>query len=260
MSTLSPTVNPENAFQDSGGSPPRSITTVPLIGRVLKCTDEDNKRIFESKEDAESFVQINREKFGQQYAYSCPHADHWHLTSSPPMVIGAPKLAATNYSELGKTAARGRRHRLSDDEKEQIVNLKAQGKSHSEIEKIVGVSAPTISKTISAAKNQPFVPRSLESIDTRRKQLDDQFRQLEEQRRRLDQEEQRLQELRAIKIRPWNNNGDLRIEQRYERMVIALEDIPELIDKLTEHLEKHTAPPARSSAAVGHPTEGVMTQ
>jgi hypothetical protein len=71
--------------------------TTPTTDR---CFEEKNKKIFVTQEEAESFEKHNRESFGnqQQYPYQCPHADHFHLASSPSYVVGAPQLRTTDWS------------------------------------------------------------------------------------------------------------------------------------------------------------------
>src|SRR5260370_33654687 len=71
-----------------------------------QCIPERGKKIFITKEAAETFEAFVREKHGNQhqYAYPCPHADHFHLTSKPLTVTGAPTLARTQWPKSAPTA------------------------------------------------------------------------------------------------------------------------------------------------------------
>src|ERR1700745_3717082 len=63
---------------------------------ILECAE---KRIFETKEAAESFEKANREEYGysKRNAYKCPHADHWHLLPCQQTVDGAPTPPVQSY-------------------------------------------------------------------------------------------------------------------------------------------------------------------
>jgi hypothetical protein len=67
-----------------------------------RCEIEKNKKIFTTQAEAENFEERNREAYGhtQQYAYKCPQFDHFHLSSNPIYVPGAPQLKTTDWPQV----------------------------------------------------------------------------------------------------------------------------------------------------------------
>jgi hypothetical protein len=187
-----------------------------------RCTAEKNKKIFATKADAENFEKNNRPAFGQQYPYECPHADHFHLASSPAFVTGAPQIKTTDWSQ----AKAG--WQVVDPEsrasKNELIRAALQRHNGQKTVKEIGVECGISESNLSVIYNiaiehnlpykklrevtRPVAPvATLQSVQSRRQEMEAELKRLDDLEKEIIQREEEKRRV-TVKIAANGNNAN----------------------------------------------------
>jgi len=195
------------------------------------------KKCFASREAALRFEEEVQAKYPnqvKQYAYACEDCPNWHLSTLSPEAYElsksrpAPVIPPANHK---------------DTKREQILALKRQGLSISEIATRTGVAYQTAyGHCVGAGLHVPTPsgtrPSSIKSAMTV-ESLSEEERELQVKLQDVQRKKQQLIEAKTLKIGPCFNGQGVRISREGNVLALSFGDAEQLIEKLSDYL---TAP------------------